>query len=112
MCRERGFPKLFTDHYISQRVSAAVRSVTVRERAQVQAIEVQQGGSTHTWNSGVHIKKCRYMEQTACAGICTNLCKASPSPFMCARSGDVCMRASSSTCACSLQVCMPHAHRM
>ena len=45
-------------------------------RVQVQPIEVQYGGTTQTWSSGVHIKKCRYMEQTACAGICTNLCKA------------------------------------
>lgn len=48
---------------------------------EVQKIEVQHEGKTHVWSSGVHIKKCRYMEQTACAGICTNLCKLPTQDF-------------------------------
>ena len=33
------------------------------------------------WNSGVKIKKCRYLEATACAGVCTNLCKVAATFF-------------------------------
>lgn len=30
---------------------------------------------TRTQNSGVHIEKCRYLEQSRCVGLCVNLCK-------------------------------------
>ena len=30
------------------------------------------------WRSGVQIKKCRYLEQSGCVGMCINMCKVSP----------------------------------
>lgn len=35
---------------------------------EIEQIEVQHEGATRTWSSDVKIKKCRYLEATACAG--------------------------------------------
>jgi Beta-carotene isomerase D27-like, C-terminal len=32
-------------------------------------------GQTRIQNSGVHIEKCRYLEESRCVGLCVNLCK-------------------------------------
>ena len=32
-------------------------------------------GQTRIWRSGVQIKKCRYLEQSGCVGMCINMCK-------------------------------------
>ena len=38
-------------------------------------LQVQIKGRAETWNSGVQIKKCRYLEASGCAALCVNLCK-------------------------------------
>jgi len=43
---------------------------------EVKAVEVPDGqGETRTQHSGVHIKKCRYLEASGCVGMCVNMCK-------------------------------------
>ena len=43
---------------------------------QVKAVEVSdQQGNVRRQNSGVHIKKCRYLESSGCVGMCINMCK-------------------------------------
>ncbi|MDG2991418.1 DUF4033 domain-containing protein [Candidatus Synechococcus calcipolaris G9] len=42
---------------------------------------VDQTGQTHQQNSGVHIQKCRYLEQSQCVGLCINLCKVPTQTF-------------------------------
>lgn len=39
-----------------------------------QAVEVSPG-VTREQRSVVHIKKCRYLEDSGCVGLCTNMCK-------------------------------------
>ena len=41
-------------------------------------VEVDFEGEKETWRSGVQIKKCRYLEQSGCAGMCINMCKVHP----------------------------------
>lgn len=41
-------------------------------------VEVQHQGRSQVWNSGVQIKKCRYLEQSGCVGMCVNMCKVAP----------------------------------
>ena len=38
-------------------------------------LQVQFKGRPETWNSGVQIKKCRYLEASGCVALCVNLCK-------------------------------------
>lgn len=38
-------------------------------------VQVEFQGNQETWRSGVHIKKCRYLENSGCVGMCTNMCK-------------------------------------
>ena len=38
-------------------------------------VEVDFKGQQQVWRSGVHIKKCRYLEQAECKGMCVNMCK-------------------------------------
>ena len=38
-------------------------------------VEVEYEGKKQTWRSGVHIKKCRYLQESGCVGMCTNMCK-------------------------------------
>ncbi len=52
-----------------------------REEILKQALlQVTFKGQPATWNSGVQIKKCRYLEASGCVALCVNLCKVSPSP--------------------------------
>lgn len=44
---------------------------------EVQEAEVEYKGQKQTWKSGVKIKKCRYLEQSGCKGMCINMCKVS-----------------------------------
>jgi hypothetical protein len=41
----------------------------------------QPDGTVRRQKSGVHIQKCRYLEQTRCVGLCTNLCKVPTQTF-------------------------------
>lgn len=41
----------------------------------VREVEVEFEGKKVLWRSGVHIKKCRYLENSGCVGMCTNMCK-------------------------------------
>jgi len=45
-------------------------------RSSVAAAQVTFEGEPATWNSGVQIKKCRYLEASGCVALCVNLCKA------------------------------------
>lgn len=38
-------------------------------------LQMQFKGRSETWNSGVQIKKCRYLEASGCVALCVNLCK-------------------------------------
>lgn len=38
-------------------------------------------GDVQTWHSGVKIKKCRYLQESGCVGLCTNLCKRPTEAF-------------------------------
>lgn len=43
--------------------------------SKLQTVEVEFEGRKETWNSGVKIEKCRYLEASGCVGMCTNMCK-------------------------------------
>ena len=38
-------------------------------------VDVEFEGEQKIWRSGVQIKKCRYLEQSGCVGMCINMCK-------------------------------------
>lgn len=38
----------------------------------VNSVELPDGT---TWNSGVHVERCKYLEESKCVGICINTCK-------------------------------------
>lgn len=44
---------------------------------EVQDAEIEYRGVVKTWKSSVQIKKCRYLEQSGCKGMCINMCKVS-----------------------------------
>ncbi len=45
-------------------------------------VEVQKAnGQPRTQRSGIHIKKCRYLEQSGCVGMCINMCKLPTQDF-------------------------------
>lgn len=48
---------------------------------EVQEAEIEYKGETKTWRSGVQIKKCRYLEQSGCKGMCINMCKIPTQTF-------------------------------
>jgi hypothetical protein len=48
---------------------------------EVQEAEIEYKGEKKTWRSGVQIKKCRYLEQSGCKGMCINMCKVSLTQF-------------------------------
>lgn len=49
---------------------------------EVQAAEVgTASGQTRQQHSAVHIKKCRYLEQSGCVGMCVNMCKLPTQQF-------------------------------
>ncbi|MEO0541722.1 MAG: DUF4033 domain-containing protein [Cyanobacteria bacterium P01_A01_bin.105] len=41
----------------------------------VVTVDVPQGEAVRQQRSGVHIQKCRYLEQSQCVGLCVNVCK-------------------------------------
>lgn len=49
---------------------------------EVRTVEVPDDiGGMRAQQSGVHIKKCRYLEESRCVGTCTNLCKLPTQEF-------------------------------
>lgn len=49
---------------------------------EVKAIEIKTAtGHTRLQKSNVHIKKCRYLEQSGCVGMCVNMCKLPTQTF-------------------------------
>lgn len=44
-------------------------------------VEVEFNGEKQTWNSGVQITKCRYLESSTCVGMCVNMCKIPTQQF-------------------------------
>lgn len=38
-------------------------------------------GMDQQWKSKVHIKKCRYLEQSGCVGMCVNMCQQPTQSF-------------------------------
>ena len=54
----------------------SVRGCGAGVRSSVAAAQVTFEGEPATWNSGVQIKKCRYLEASGCVALCVNLCKA------------------------------------
>ena len=42
--------------------------------SEVQEVEVEFKGKKEVWRSGVHIKKCRYLENSGCVGMCGRFC--------------------------------------
>lgn len=49
---------------------------------ELREVEVEDGqGGKHQQTSGVHIQKCRYLEQSGCVGLCVNLCKVPTQTF-------------------------------
>jgi hypothetical protein len=38
-------------------------------------VDIPDGQGTRRQKSGVHIKKCRYLEESRCVGMCVNMCK-------------------------------------
>lgn len=47
----------------------------------VEAEVTGAGGKTRWQKSDVHIKKCRYLEESSCVGLCVNLCKLPTQQF-------------------------------
>eukprot|EP01023_Acetabularia_acetabulum_P059840 TRINITY_DN7194_c0_g1_i2.p1 TRINITY_DN7194_c0_g1~~TRINITY_DN7194_c0_g1_i2.p1 ORF type:complete len:279 (-),score=24.17 TRINITY_DN7194_c0_g1_i2:375-1211(-) len=50
----------------------------------MELIEVEiekEDGTKEMWNSQVHIKKCRYLENSGCVGMCVNMCKLPTQKF-------------------------------
>lgn len=49
--------------------------------SELKEVEVVYNGEVETWKSGVLIKKCRYLESSACVGCCVNMCKLPTQKF-------------------------------
>ena len=50
--------------------------------SEIQTVEiVDQNNQTRLQNSGVKIKKCRYLEESGCVGMCINMCKLPTQKF-------------------------------
>jgi len=49
--------------------------------AEVKEVEVDFEGRKEVWKSGVQITKCRYLENSACVGMCVNMCKIPTQKF-------------------------------
>ena len=50
--------------------------------SEVVEVDVEYNGKPQVWKSGVHIKKCRYLENSGCVGMCTNMCKVPTHPLL------------------------------
>lgn len=49
---------------------------------EVRTVEIcQADGQRYQQRSGVHIEKCRYLEQSGCVGMCINMCKLPTQKF-------------------------------
>ncbi|MGY6530841.1 MAG: DUF4033 domain-containing protein [Cyanobacterium sp.] len=49
---------------------------------ELREVEIEQENNQKTiQNSGVHIKKCRYLEQSGCVAMCINMCKLPTQKF-------------------------------
>lgn len=48
---------------------------------EVQSAEIATDSGHRRQNSAVHIKKCRYLEQSGCVGMCVNMCKLPTQKF-------------------------------
>jgi hypothetical protein len=55
------------------------------EVREVEVVGVDQ--QVRTQRSGVHMKKCRYLEQSGCVGMCINMCKLPTQSFLTQRLG-------------------------
>ncbi|KAL4546208.1 hypothetical protein Ndes2526B_g05299 [Nannochloris sp. 'desiccata'] len=44
-------------------------------------VEIEFEGRKQVWKSGVKIKKCRYLENSGCTGMCINMCKVPTQKF-------------------------------
>jgi hypothetical protein len=44
-------------------------------------VEIEFEGKKQVWKSGVKIKKCRYLENSGCTGMCINMCKVPTQKF-------------------------------
>ncbi|XP_058104970.1 beta-carotene isomerase D27, chloroplastic isoform X2 [Magnolia sinica] len=62
-----------------QRVVREVLLSMLPPGAPAQVIEVEVNGVKQ--RSGVHIKKCRYLENSGCVGMCVNMCKLPTQDF-------------------------------
>ena len=50
--------------------------------SEIQTVEiVDEHNQTRQQNSGVKIKKCRYLEESGCVGMCINMCKLPTQKF-------------------------------
>ena len=54
---------------------------------EIEEKDIDFQGEQQKWKSGVKIKKCRYLEESGCVGLCMNLCKVwtEALPFPCLR---------------------------
>eukprot|EP01025_Chloroclados_australasicus_P057345 TRINITY_DN7144_c1_g2_i3.p3 TRINITY_DN7144_c1_g2~~TRINITY_DN7144_c1_g2_i3.p3 ORF type:complete len:121 (-),score=9.01 TRINITY_DN7144_c1_g2_i3:470-832(-) len=49
---------------------------------ELKQVEIEQeDGTKQIWKSQVHIKKCRYIENSGCVGMCVNMCKLPTQKF-------------------------------
>jgi len=49
---------------------------------ELREVEIEsENGEVRSQLSGVHIKKCRYLEQSGCVGMCVNMCKLPTQKF-------------------------------
>ena len=48
----------------------------------LEVLDVDFKGKQERWRSKVQIKKCRYLEQSGCVGMCVNMCKVRMLKFL------------------------------
>mmetsp|Transcript_6418 Transcript_6418/g.8709 ORF Transcript_6418/g.8709 Transcript_6418/m.8709 type:complete len:288 (+) Transcript_6418:63-926(+) len=75
----KGFKLFFPDSQWACEINAAITPAFfgwLVGRSSCIAGEVERSNSSKkTWKSTVQIERCRYLEQSQCKGLCTNLCK-------------------------------------
>jgi len=49
--------------------------------SKLEDVEIEFEGRKQVWKSGVKIKKCRYLENSGCTGMCVNMCKVPTQKF-------------------------------
>ena len=50
-------------------------------KSELTDVEIEFEGRKEIWKSGVKIKKCRYLENSGCVGMCVNMCKIPTQKF-------------------------------